>query len=371
MKVKTVLHITRRIGGGAGEASSRLHQALLNNGVDSKLLVLWPEESHIFHDSFFLWAKKNQKIRLFIYQLLSRLHIYNLIFQAPYTSILNICNHPEVKKADLIILHQVDNFINARTFLSKTQDKIICWRCPDFQPLTGKPYPSKLRWIWKGVRFPNKFKWVFTTETARKIALEELPLMNEKSTLTIPNIIPANIINSAQQNHFPRTKSMVFISVNIHDERKGLQHLLEIWPALEKRGYALDVIGDYNFEMSNHEKITYHGSLSSTEIFKILARSLFLITPAKQEMFGQTSIESLICGTPVISTPTIGAMDILTEYENGIFIKCNDSLNGHSILEAIDEFEKTPWNNDQISMNSRVKYHEDKSLLYLNKISSL
>ena len=268
-------------------------------------------------------------------------------------------------------MHQVDNFINARTFLSKTQDKSICWRCPDFQPLTGKPYPSKLRWICKGARFPNKFKWVFTTETARKIALEELPLMNEKSTLTIPNIIPANIINSAQQNHFPRTKSMVFISVNIHDERKGLQHLLEIWPALEKRGYALDVIGDYNFEMSNHEKITYHGSLSSTEIFKILARSLFLITPAKQEMFGQTSIESLICGTPVISTPTIGAMDILTEYENGIFIKCNDSLNGHSILEAIDEFEKTPWNNDQISMNSRVKYHEDKSLLYLNKISSL
>ena len=57
--------------------------------------------------------------------------------------------------------------------------------------------------------------------------------------------------------------------------------------------------------------------------------------------------------------------------ENGIFIKCKDSLNGHSILEAIDEFEKTSWNHEQISMNSRVEYHEDKSLLYLNKISSL
>ena len=367
MNVKTVLHVTRRIGGGAGTASIRMHQALLNNNIDSKLLILWPEESKFSTYSFYLWAKKNQKLRIFIYQLLSKLKLYKFLFNGFYQSILNIHEHPEVQKADLIIFHQVDNFINARKFLKKNSNKIIYWRCPDFQPISGESYPSELNWIWSGVRFPDKFKWVFTTETARQVALSQIPELTDISTITIPNIIPNNIIKSVQHNSFDREKSIVFISVNIYDERKGLQLVLDIWPTLETKGYTLEVIGDYDEIKFQNNKIIYHGPLSSTEIIKTLARSSFLITPAKQEMFGQTSIESLICGTPVISTPTIGAMDILTEYVNGIFIKNDNPLNGNSILVAIDKFEKTTWNNEQISINSRAKYHEDKSLLYLNK----
>ena len=367
MKVKTVLHVTRRIKGGAGNASIRVHQSLLNNNIDSKLLILWPEESKISHYSFYLWAKKNQKVRVFIYQLLSKLKLYKIFFNGFYQSILDIHEHPEVQKADIIIFHQVDNFINARKFLRKTSDKIIYWRCPDFQPIAGYPYPNQLSWIWKGVRFPEKFKWVFTTETAQHIALSQIPALSKKNVLTIPNIIPENIIKSVKQNSKARDKTIVFISVNIYDERKGLQRVLDIWPTLEMKGYRLEIIGEHNNVTSQNPQIIYHGSMSSEKILEILSRSSFLITPAKNEMFGQTSIEALIFGTPVISTPTIGAMDIISEGVNGIFIKEKDEFsNPNSVLEAIMKFELIEWNNAEIMKVSRDKYHEDKSLIYLN-----
>ena len=154
--------------------------------------------------------------------------------------------------------------------------------------------------------------------------------------------------------------------MNINDERKGLQRVLDIWPTLETKGYTLEVIGEHNNVISQNPQITYHGSMSSEKILEILSRSSFLITPAKHEMFGQTSIEALICGTPVISTPTIGAMDIILEGVNGLFIKEKEEFsNPNSVLEAITKFELTEWNNDEIMRVSRDKYHEDKSLIYL------
>ena len=351
-----ITHITLREGGGAGKAAFRLHDALLEQGYDSAVIVLFTSEQNSHVRSYDSWARENQPFRLFFWKIV-RLTIPHLFFYSYFTP-LRVEEMPEVENADLIILHQIDRFVNVPTFFKRCKDKQIRWRCPDFRPICGEPYPSDTwpKWLWQGHQFPDKFKWIFTTHQAREIIQTKFPEFLKEKSAVIPNIVTGENSDIASAREY-----LVFCSVDIHDERKGLELLLRIWQDFVDLP-PLIVIGSGDMEPTPN--VTQLGFLNSEEMQKVHQRSMGLITPAKREMFGQTTVESFLGGAPVLSNPTTGALSLIQKNING---RIHDFYESGKIenYHAIKSFLAFNWNADQISSNAQIQFSKKNARDYL------
>jgi len=122
---------------------------------------------------------------------------------------------------------------------------------------------------------------------------------------------------------------------------KGLDRLLKIMPDINHENrFKLIVIGGDD----DHEKIdTLIRKLGVQKSVALIGRknqnllpryynaSDMLVMPSYDESFGLVGLESLACGTPVVSTP-VGIMPEIIDPKNGIIIKEND---GNEMAEAI------------------------------------
>lgn len=351
-----ITHITLREGGGAGKAAFRLHDALLEQGFDSTVIVLFSSEQKPHVISYDCWGRENQPFRLLLWKVV-RLTAPHLFFYSYFTP-LRVEKMPEVENADLIILHQIDRFVNVPTFLSSCKDKQIRWRCPDFRPIFGEPYPSGTwpKLLWQGHQFPDKFKWIFTTEQARGIVQTKFPEFSKDKSAVIPNIVTCENSGLTSTREY-----LVFCSVDINDERKGLELLLTIW-----QDYVdlppLIVIGSGDMEPTPNVKQL--GFLNSDEMQKVHQESMGLITPAKREMFGQTTVESFLGGAPVLSNPTTGALSLIQKNING---RIHDFYASSKVenYSAIKSFLAFNWNSDQISSDAQIQFSKKNAINYL------
>ena len=92
-----------------------------------------------------------------------------------------------------------------------------------------------------------------------------------------------------------------------------------------------------------------------------------MIVPSKMETFGQTALEALACGTPVVAFNKTGLSDIVKHKENGFLA---EFMNEKDLANGIDWILKNP---DQklLSRNSRKRvenYFSEKVILRNFKI---
>ncbi len=99
--------------------------------------------------------------------------------------------------------------------------------------------------------------------------------------------------------------------------------------------------------------IEFTGYLPPAELSKYLAEAKAFIFAAEED-FGISVVEALSCGTPVIAYKKGGALESITENENGIFY---DEQNADSIIKAVKKFEENPgrFNTEAVS-NSAKKF---------------
>ena len=351
-----ITHITLREGGGAGNAAFRLHDACLQLGFNSTIIVLFDEGGQSNTIAFDTWARRHQPIRLILWKIL-RVLAPKLFFNS-YKTPLRIEKMPEVERADVIILHQLDRFVNVSSFLRVCKDKNVRWRCPDFRPICGQPYPQSPwpAFLWNPRELPDNFKWIFTTSHAQEIALSKFKEVVKSNSAVIPNVIKRNSTQLTKAR-----KHLVFCSVDVSDKRKGLEMLLPIWQRYDDLPPLL-VIGKGDLHPTPNA-ITC-GFLNSEQMHEIHEASIGLITPAVAEMFGQTTVESFLGGSPVLSNPTTGALSLIQENNNG---RIHDFQN-HSINEnylAIKSFSTSDWDSAQISADAALKYSIRNVIDYL------
>ena len=105
--------------------------------------------------------------------------------------------------------------------------------------------------------------------------------------------------------------SAVFVSAD--HNRKGLPFLLEVFARLNPDQFELLVAGHQAIPGKlNH--VRGLGFVKETE--KLYAAADICLLPAKYEPFGQVIAESLLCGTPVIVGPNVGAKEIFEPDES-------------------------------------------------------
>lgn len=110
----------------------------------------------------------------------------------------------------------------------------------------------------------------------------------------------------------------------------------------EFAGFGQDLKEKY----SKFSNIEFLGEVTDAEKFEILQKAKAFIFAAKDEDFGISPVEAMMCGTPVISYRSGGPRETIIEGKTGLFF---DEFSVENLNKVINKFEKTKFDNKEIA----------------------
>ena len=358
--------------GGAGRACIRLNRALSDQGIESKVIV---------HYKF----GKNPEIGEFNTNLLQKgwaaaTIILERIWAKRYLKALktpfsfawfgrSVIKHPDVKTADIIHLHWVNHgFLDPKHIAQITKlNKPVVWTfhdsnaftggchvrytCDNFKdecgncPLLKNASPTDLShkiWLQKKKAYDELNFSIIAPSTWMQRSAAESSLMKGKPVAQIPNTLETAVFKpidkkaAKERAGFSRDK-FIFLSgfmPSRKDLHKGTSYLLESLELLKARlgekakDVELVVFGNRNTEDVPEFpfKTSFLGTISDDERLALCyaAADAFLI-PSLEDNLPYTVMESLSCGTPVISFKTGGIPDMVKHQQNGYLAEYRSS----------------------------------------------
>jgi glycosyltransferase involved in cell wall biosynthesis len=346
--------------GGAGIASNRLHKEFINLGLDSTLIVLNEEnidKNVIEYKSFF----SKQLLRL-IRKFESRvLKFYSPLVGAFSLNIFGIALIRKVKKyhPDVVYIH----WVNSGYLSIRTLGKILDLNIPvyfflhDMWLLTGGCHHSfdcekytlhcnscvnlnsRFKYDISFVIFMLKKNYLSNYKNVRLIAPSSW--MAERAHLSkifsgskiriIPNFIDTEIFKQIDKKiarsvlKLDEDANIVLFGADMAKTNpyKGWQYLAE---ALEliNTDTLLVTFGSENFDYEG-QNVNF-GVITDEKLLVLLynASDVFVM-PSLAESFGQTALESLSCGTPVVSFRVGGLVDLIIHKKNGYLANYKDA----------------------------------------------
>jgi glycosyltransferase involved in cell wall biosynthesis len=370
------------LSGGAAKGAYILHKELLKQGVNSTILsnssFRISGDNSIFYVSkvnFFtfisnlLW-KALERIQLFKYT-----NRMNRIFSTGFFG-TNFLKYSVYREADIVHLHWINaGLVDIKTLQSI--DKPIVWTIRDMWPMTGgchytmgcdrfKVGCGKCPQLGSNMLndlshkvVERKSKYLPTTTTLVGISEWVTNLARESYLFKDFDIITIN--NGVDTSSFIRfskeyarnclgisTKKRIILvgSAKLSDYYKGLDKFLESLSYLDKEECYLMFFGNVdpkilqilNFEFNSLGYIDNYNRLS----LAYSAADVF-VAPSIQEAFGKTIVESIACGTPVVTFDVGGPKYIVSQGITGYKAKPYDSRDlaiGISwVLENIPEID--------------------------------
>lgn len=172
----------------------------------------------------------------------------------------------------------------------------------------------------------------------------------------IPNGLDLNIFKNIEKNvardilSLPQDKKLILFGAmnSTSDKNKGFHFLKSAINYLSENKWGdkaeLIVFGANKPDNPIDMGLTcrYIGKLFDEISLSILYSAAdIMIVPSIQESFGQTAIEAMACGTPVVAFNTTGLKDIIDHKENGYLAEpyeCYDLANG--IIWALNDAER-------------------------------
>jgi glycosyltransferase involved in cell wall biosynthesis len=116
------------------------------------------------------------------------------------------------------------------------------------------------------------------------------------------------------------TTSRLVVKNAVGDIIKSLTHLPEhVRLAVLGTGYLERELKELSKKLGLESRITFLGYVSHAEMPKYLKASDIFIRPSLSEGFGNSFIEAMAAGIPVIATPVGGIVDFLKNKETGLF----------------------------------------------------
>jgi len=350
--------------GGAGRACIRLNRVLNNQGIESKVIV---------HYKF----GKNKEIGEFNTNLLQKgwtaaAIILERIWAKRYLKALktpfsfawfgrSVINHPDVKAADIIHLHWVNHgFLNPKHIaeIAKLNKPVVwtfhdsnaftggchvrytcdhfkneCGNCPLLKDAGPNDYSHRI-WQQKRRAYDGLDFIVIAPSTWMQKSVGESSLMKEKAVEQIANTLETSVFKpmnkkTAKESAGFAADKFIFLSgfmPSRKDMHKGTSYLLESLELLKARlgekanDIELIVFGNRNTEDVPEFpfKTSFLGTISDDERLALCyaAADAFLI-PSLEDNLPYTVMESLSCGTPVITFKTGGISDMVKHQQNG------------------------------------------------------
>lgn len=328
----------------AGNAVYRLHEAMLDRGIDSHCMVLAGLGSG--NRVVCIREKRAHKIvRAGIQHITSMWQLRELNKTSRYYHDWPVCgrgvaNHPLVKDADVIYLHWIANGVSVRevrTILSMGKPVLIflhdmwmitggcncsfgcsqyitgCRHCPMFSrgATTAMGHIRKNMDLFKpyrNVQFVAPSEWM--KDCASRSLVSHCHLIHH-----IPNLIDDNVYKPIDKKiarsilNLPQDKIIITFGCQsgVNNVVKGWKYLRE---ALNMLPYAQNKVliviygSSQDKEVANSVKypVRFIGPVSDEHKLVLIcnASSLF-VSPSLSESFGMTLLENILCNTPVVS----------------------------------------------------------------------
>jgi phosphatidylinositol alpha-mannosyltransferase len=152
-------------------------------------------------------------------------------------------------------------------------------------------------------------------------------------------IVPNGVLIPPAADPGGREHRIVF--AGRHEQRKGLQVLLEAWPEIRRRtGASLRIIGADPLRvrllmtrLRVHDGIEVLGFLDQERFTEELLAAKALVAPSLGgESFGMVLTRAFACATPVVASDIPGYRDVLTP-ETGLSFPAGD---GAALVEAVE-----------------------------------
>lgn len=373
-----VLHIGFSDGGGAGLGMMNQHQALLEAGIDSKVLVahkvssldsvvamkpnhsIWSSHKYIY-----LLEKIARRLGICLTEYDKIHHLIYVIrrkhpvpFSSPITQ-YDISEHPLVKEADIINLHFIAGFVDVESFFTKVKKPIV-WTMRDENPgLGGFHYGESkegadARLLGLDEKFLNiKRKVLKTYPSLCLVSLsnvmyefcDKVDFLSCHSNRVIYNAINPDIYQIVDKRQARKELALSeqdvvisFVSTSLGERRKRLKEVMEAVRMLGERMSDKQVkllcVGKEDIQERLPNMICL-GSISDIkQLCRVYSASDVFVSPAAQESFGKTVIEALYCGTPVVSTPVGIAAEVVNE-GNGVICKNGIAEEIASAIETV------------------------------------
>lgn len=387
-----VLHVCYSdFDGGAARAANRLHQAQINAGIDSYMLVV----RKTTNDSRVIAVDKKTLLRVRVCSLLSRLLLSRLTRSNPVKHSLNVLSTGMSKlinklQPDVVNLHWVgDNMISIGE-ISKINAPIV-WTMHDMWAFSGcehyDNYPELMRykfnyqplrenklidinrlifnykkrkWARKNIQFVSPSKWLgeCAKSTAiaanRKIHIIQNPIDHQIYK-------PVDKMIARQLFGLPKDKKIVLFGAmsSKTDIRKGYHLLDKALLHLSTRNtsdYALVIFGAEKKEMElTHGFDTYNlGVLHDELSLRVLYSAADVyVAPSLQDNLPNTLVESFAVGTPCVAFNIGGMPDLISQDEMGELVK---SIDGEELALSIERVLHKKNDHDficQISKSNR------------------
>lgn len=355
--MKILIVNTSDIQGGAARAAYRLHQSLLEQDIDSQMLV-----QNKSSDDYRALAVSQTKLQKVISKL--RPHIDSIPVKfyknrtktafspanIPFSNIVDRINeiNPDIVNLQWICggLIKIEDLLKIKAPIIWTLHDMwaftggchydencfgyekTCGNCPvlgsnKVNDLSKKIFNRKQKIFnqLKDMRIVNVSNWL--TNCTKKSTL----LGNHKS-MTIPNPLNTNKYKIYDKNetrrlwNLPKNKKLVLFGAigGSKDFRKGYKELKESLYKLKIKDIEFVVFGSSEPEESENLgfKTHYFGHLHDDVSLITLYNSVdVMIVPSLQEAFGQTASEAMSCGVPVVAFGATGLLDIVEHKVNG------------------------------------------------------
>lgn len=375
-KIK-VTHINPTdIQGGASLAGYRLHKILSeNDDIDSVLFVgkKYSNDKDVFEFRN-IFTKSIEKVCNLINNVTGLQYLLSFNW-------INLLFSERFRETDVFIIRNIHGGYLPFWFpwiISKIAP--VIWRLPDEWSYTGHCSYSYScdKWINSCGNCPNLNEYprlnFDTTKVLHKLKkyfynksdlymvgpsrwmcenLKKSSIFCDKSISYIP--IGINTEKFTKQKKFEKI-SISFVSFNLNDYRKGGLIIEEIFFLLnnylsEKKEF-IDVylIGKkVNLKKLSNIKYIYTGYLDESEIVNYYARTHLNIIPTLGDNLPNTILESLSCGTPVVSFDTGGCKDLVIHKKTGYLSEYN---NLNDFVSGIIYFLENKYELEKASMNA-------------------
>ncbi len=213
---------------------------------------------------------------------------------------------------------------------------------------------------------------IITINSSVKERLIRTFKIDKERVSLIPSGIDVKCIDKVKENK--KDNSIVYVGRLV--PQKNLTLLLHALSKVPK--IKLKIIGEGNEyhnlmlrckELKIENRVTFLGKVDlHNEVIKHIKESRMLVLPSIRENFGIVPLESMACGTPVISTNTEGPRDYIKNGENGFLTKIgdvSDLANKMALLANDNQLVK------KISINGRKTAEKYDWSIIVKKIVSL
>lgn len=398
MKVLQI-NTTFKNGGSTGRIAYDLMQIQKQQGIDAYVAFGHNTNASYEPNSICLQGELRRKINILRTRLFDHHGFYN---EAESYKLLKWIN--EIKP-DIIHLHNIHNhYVNVKMLFDYIKKKNIpvIWTLHDCWPFTGhcayfdyakcekwktgcfdcpslKDYPptwffdfSKRNYADKQKTFCGVKKLFLCTPSewlgrlTRDSFLKEYPVKIINNGVDISVFHPKDSSIFVKQNLGITGKKMILAVASILDARKGLKYLQQL-PSMLNEDEVLVIVGVKKEQQNLFTKnncITIERTNNVQELAEYYSAADVFINPTLEDNFPTTNIESLACGTPVVTFKTGGSVESVSP-ETGVIVEKHDLVGLINACRIIFQKGKE-WYTERCTECAKLNYN--KQIQYMKYI---